>query len=74
MKSNIMKKPKYEDFLYPEEKPDGSIHSYCNNEDYQEALEKYIDYLENKDLKCKNTFDCGIEYCELKKCHKFEMK
>ena len=41
---------------------------------YVEDLNKYIDYLESKDLKCKHNFGCGIEYCELKKCEKFEMK
>lgn len=41
---------------------------------YIKALNQYIDYLENFNIKCKHDFDCGIDYCELKKCSKFEMK
>lgn len=42
------KKPEIEDFCLPDELPDGEWVGYLDRDKYIEALENYIDYLENK--------------------------
>lgn len=38
------------------------------------CMQKLQDIYDNKNIKCKNDFDCKIDLCELKECTKFEMK
>jgi hypothetical protein len=44
----IMTRPKEDDFIYPDEKPDGTILGYLDKDAFIEAQEKYIDYLESQ--------------------------
>ena len=41
-----MNRPIDNDYLYPDEKSDGTIIAHLDHEAYIEALEKYVDHLE----------------------------